>query len=88
MRVSVMSLRARLTIGVVALAALGLFVAGAVTYAEQRSSLYDRIDQQVRGAIGAVGNELEDKGIRSRATGARRDRPARLREGAAGPPAR
>jgi two-component system OmpR family sensor kinase len=60
------SLRARLTIGVVALAALGLLVAGAVTYAEQRSSLYDRIDQQVRGAIGAIGNELEDKGIRRR----------------------
>ena len=62
----VRSLRARLTIGVVALAALGLFVAGAVTYAEQRSSLYDRIDQQVGGAIGVVGSELEDKGIRHR----------------------
>ena len=66
------SLRARLTIGVVALAALGLFVAGAVTYAEQRSSLYDRIDQQVQSAIGVVGNALEDEGIRSRqAIGAR-----------------
>ena len=62
-----MSLRARLTIGVVALAALGLLVAGAVTYAEQRSSLFDRIDEQVRGALGAVGTELEEKGIRSRA---------------------
>jgi two-component system OmpR family sensor kinase len=61
------SLRARLTIGVVALAAFGLLVAGGVTYAEQRSSLYDRIDQQVRSAIGVVGSELEDKGIRSRA---------------------
>ena len=61
-----MSLRARLTIGVVALAAFGLLVAGGLTYAEQRNSLYDRIDEQVRGAIGAVGNELEDEGIRSR----------------------
>jgi len=34
-----MSLRARLIIGVVALAFLGLLVAGAVTYAEQRSFL-------------------------------------------------
>jgi two-component system OmpR family sensor kinase len=61
-----MSLRARLTLGVVALAAVGLLVAGGVTYAEQRSSLYDRIDQQVEGAIGVVGSELEDKGIRHR----------------------
>ena len=60
------SLRARLTIGVVALAALGLFVAGAVTYAEQRSSLYDRIDEQVRSAIGVVGDEIVAKGIRNR----------------------
>ena len=64
------SLRARLTIGVVALAALGLLVAGGATYAEQRSSLYDRIDQQVRNAIGDVSGDLDEEGIRHRGPGA------------------
>ena len=45
------SLRARLLAGVLALAAAGLVAAGGVTYAEQRSFLLDRVDQQVaRGA--------------------------------------
>ncbi len=42
-----LSLRARLLIGLVALTAVGLAVAGLVTYAEQRSFLLARIDQEV-----------------------------------------
>jgi two-component system, OmpR family, sensor kinase len=41
------SLRLRLTLGLVALAAVGLTVAGFVTYSALRSSLYDRIDEQL-----------------------------------------
>ncbi|HEY1516538.1 MAG TPA: HAMP domain-containing sensor histidine kinase [Solirubrobacteraceae bacterium] len=42
-----MSLRARLLIGLVALAAVGLGVMAVVTYEEQRSFLLARVDQQV-----------------------------------------
>jgi two-component system OmpR family sensor kinase len=52
------SLRARLLAAVLALAAVGLLLLGGVTYAEQRSFLYDRIDQQLRDGIGQVGFEL------------------------------
>ncbi len=44
------SLRARLIVGLVALAAAGLLIAGAVTYSEQRSFLYERVDQQALAA--------------------------------------
>ncbi len=53
-----MSLRARLTAGVVALATVGLLVAGAVTYTQQRSFQLHRIDDQARAAIGVVRAEL------------------------------
>ncbi|HEX3873168.1 MAG TPA: HAMP domain-containing sensor histidine kinase [Solirubrobacteraceae bacterium] len=42
-----MSLRARLLVGLVALVAVGLVTVGAVTYAEQRSFLLQRVDQEV-----------------------------------------
>jgi two-component system, OmpR family, sensor kinase len=42
--VSRLSLRARLVLGVVALTAVGLFAAGAVSYTSLRSFLYDRVD--------------------------------------------
>jgi two-component system OmpR family sensor kinase len=45
------SLRARLLVAVLALAAGGLLLVGAITYAEQRSFLFDRVDQQLRAAI-------------------------------------
>jgi two-component system, OmpR family, sensor kinase len=41
------SLRARLLVGLVALAAVGLGVAAVATYEEQRSFLFTRVDQQV-----------------------------------------
>ncbi|MDX6692185.1 MAG: two-component system, OmpR family, sensor kinase [Solirubrobacteraceae bacterium] len=44
------SLRARLILGLLALAGLGLLIAGGVTYGEQRSFLYERIDQQAKAA--------------------------------------
>ena len=54
------SLRARLMVAVVSLAACGLLLAGAVTYAEQRSFLYDKVDQQLRDGIVPAGHELEE----------------------------
>ena len=42
-----MSLRARLLLGLVALVSVGLAVAAVVTYEEQRSFLFRRVDQQV-----------------------------------------
>jgi two-component system, OmpR family, sensor kinase len=53
------SLRARLLAAVLALAAVGLLLLGGVTYAEQRSFLYDRIDADVRAAAEQVGPQLE-----------------------------
>src|SRR3954451_21667154 len=45
-----MSLRARLIVALIVLAAAGLVTLAAVTYAEQRSFLLDRVDQQARDA--------------------------------------
>jgi two-component system, OmpR family, sensor kinase len=53
------SLRSRLLAAVLALAAVGLLLLGGVTYAEQRSFLYDKIDQQLRSGIGFAAHELE-----------------------------
>jgi two-component system, OmpR family, sensor kinase len=53
------SLRARLLVAVLALTAVGLLLLGGITYAEQRSFLYNRIDTQVRIATGQIGPQLE-----------------------------
>jgi two-component system, OmpR family, sensor kinase len=53
------SLRTRLLTALLALAAVGLLLLGGVTYYEQRSFLYDRIDAQVRAASGQIGFQLE-----------------------------
>jgi two-component system OmpR family sensor kinase len=63
------SLRARLLVAVLALAAFGLLLVGGVTYAEQRSFLYDKIDQQLRDGIVPAGHDFERPG------GADDDRP-------------
>jgi two-component system OmpR family sensor kinase len=55
------SLRARLIAVLLTLAAGGLLVAGAVTYAEQRSFLLTRLDQSARTAIPSVGRELAEQ---------------------------
>jgi two-component system, OmpR family, sensor kinase len=53
------SLRARLLAAVLALTACGLLLAGAITYVEQRSFQYDRVDQQLRASIVGVDHELD-----------------------------
>jgi two-component system, OmpR family, sensor kinase len=57
------SLRARLLVALLALTAAGLLLLGGITYAEQRSFLYERLDQQTRAAPGAVAHELAERGI-------------------------
>jgi two-component system OmpR family sensor kinase len=57
-----MSLRARLIVGLLALAAAGLVTLAAVTYVEQRSQLYDRVDQQAQSAEGPVSAKLDSVG--------------------------
>jgi two-component system, OmpR family, sensor kinase len=52
------SLRARLLVAVLALTAVGLLLLGGITYAEQRSFQYERVDQQVRAAADQMGPEL------------------------------
>ncbi|MBS1870213.1 MAG: HAMP domain-containing histidine kinase [Actinobacteria bacterium] len=69
------SLRARLVAGLLALAAIGLLVLGGITYAEQRAFLYDRVDQQLQGAIRPVSAALDGRfgpppGVRGDGAGA------------------
>ena len=55
------SLRARLLVAVLALTACGLLLAGAITYVEQRSFQYDRVDQQLGASIMGVGHRLDQQ---------------------------
>ena len=57
------SLRARLIAGLLVLAALGLLLLGGITYAEQRSFLLDRVDQQARAATRVLSRALDDRGF-------------------------
>jgi two-component system OmpR family sensor kinase len=63
-------------VGMVVLVAAGLAVAAGATYAEQRSFLLDRVDQQVQSGLVPVAFELRLTGTRppgpTRASGARR----------------
>jgi two-component system OmpR family sensor kinase len=59
----VTSLRARLMVGLVVLAAMGLSVAGFITYSSLRSFLYDRVDQQLTDGQSAVLNNLVPNGF-------------------------
>jgi two-component system OmpR family sensor kinase len=52
------SLRARLLAAVLALTACGLLLAGAITYYEQRSYQFDRVDQQLRTSVVGVDHKL------------------------------
>jgi two-component system, OmpR family, sensor kinase len=56
------SLRARLLLSVLALAGAGLVALGAVTYAEQRSFLLGRVDQEARSAVDAISQRLDSEG--------------------------
>jgi two-component system OmpR family sensor kinase len=55
-----MSLRARLVLTLVALAAVGMVTLGAVTYATQRSFQEDRIDDQTLAAEPAISRQLDE----------------------------
>ncbi len=57
------SLRSRLIASVLVLSALGLIVLAAVTYAEQRSFLEGRVDQEVREAGPALSRALDSEGF-------------------------
>src|SRR4051794_38653879 len=58
------SLRARLLVAVLVLTAVGLLLVGAIVYAEQRSFLVQRVDQQLRSAPGPLAVALnEDRGF-------------------------
>jgi two-component system, OmpR family, sensor kinase len=57
------SLRARLVAGLLALAAVGLLVLGGITYAEQRSFLLGRVDQQLRAATLPVSAALDGRAL-------------------------
>jgi len=56
------SLRTRLQVSVLLLAAAGLIALAAVTYAEQRSFLEGRVDQQAKGAAPALSSVLDREG--------------------------
>jgi two-component system OmpR family sensor kinase len=58
------SLRARLIAVLLALAALGLVALAAITYAEQRSFLVQRVDDQTRAAVASVNHQLEPEHFR------------------------
>jgi two-component system, OmpR family, sensor kinase len=58
------SLRARVLASVLLLAALGLVALAAVTYAEQRSFLLGRIDQEIQGAGPALSRALDNAGFK------------------------
>ena len=57
------SLRARLLAAVLVVAAVGLLLLAAITYAEQRSYQLDRVDDTARAAAGAVQGALAQQGI-------------------------
>ncbi|WP_354699159.1 hypothetical protein DSM112329_04867 [Paraconexibacter sp. AEG42_29] len=55
-----MSLRTRLIAGLLAIAAIGLLVAGAATYAGQRSFLIERVDRQSDATLNYIDNQRGD----------------------------
>jgi two-component system OmpR family sensor kinase len=61
-----MSLRARLLVGLLALAAVGLLIVDAVSYTALRSYLYDRVDQQVQSAVPLAGRSVVVRGVAGR----------------------
>jgi two-component system OmpR family sensor kinase len=61
-----MSLRIRLMLGLLALAAIGLVILDAVSYTALRSYLMDRVDQQVTSATFPAGNQLRAKSALSK----------------------
>jgi two-component system OmpR family sensor kinase len=54
-----MSLRARLILGLLVVAAAGLVTLAAITYAEQRSTLIQRVDQEAQNGMGFIDRQLD-----------------------------
>ena len=73
-----MTLRTRLLLALVALVAAGLLVAGFVTYTDQRSFLYKRVDQQLTGSYQLVERQLDEITHRSSADPSGDDRGPNL----------
>jgi two-component system OmpR family sensor kinase len=65
------SLRSRVLASVLLLSAIGLVVLAAVTYAEQRSFLQGRVDQEVRAAAPAMSRALDLAGFLPASAGGR-----------------
>src|SRR3954470_10186089 len=80
------SLRARLLAAVLVLSAAGLLLVGAITYAEQRSFLLDRVDAQARSAPPAVARALADAGVGPRLPDPDHDQRPGDRDRPGGPP--
>jgi two-component system OmpR family sensor kinase len=57
------SLRARLLAGLLAVTAIGLLALAVITYAEQRSFLLERVDQQTRDAVPVISRRLDEDGV-------------------------
>lgn len=62
------SLRGRLVAILLLVSAAGLAILGAITYAEQRSFLYERVDRQLEAAFGAVTAAIEFEDALNRRT--------------------
>ena len=58
-RPTIASLHARLLLGLVALAAVGLIAAGLVTYSEERSFLLGQVNSEVRASFNTVEDQLD-----------------------------
>src|SRR6476659_2978175 len=65
------SLRTRLLVSVLLLAAAGLIALAAVIYAEQRSFLEGRVDQHIKRAAPALSSVLDREGLRPAGSGGR-----------------
>ncbi|MCW3012420.1 MAG: hypothetical protein JWO90_2824, partial [Solirubrobacterales bacterium] len=70
-----MTLRLRLVLTLVLLAAGGLLVLGGVTYATQRDFQEERVDDQTRAAEPALSRQLDDVGALVPGAGPGRGRP-------------
>lgn len=81
-----MSLRARLVAGLLVLSALGLVLLAGITYAEQRSFLIERTDQQAQVAIPAVTREAYRQAQSGSGGGVDRDGDGYGRPMPGGPP--
>ena len=69
------SLRSRVLASVLLLSAIGLVVLAVVTYAEQRSFLQGRLDQEVRAAAPAMSRALDLAGFLPASAGGRAEFP-------------